>query len=104
MELDADCDDLLSTVREYERMNRVEKANRMKYAFLLGQNADFMDKAGYEEGVAGRQSKERKEKAAKNTDVEMRFTELCVRGTKRKAMRKDTHHSLTQSHAFIPKI
>ena len=40
--------------------------------------------------MAGRQSEERKEKKARNKDVEMRVTELCVHGTKRKAMRKET--------------
>ena len=83
VELGAGCDDLLRTTR-------IEKANRMKYAFLLGQKTVFMEKVGYEEGVAGKLSEERKEKAARNKDVKMRVTEVCVHGTKRKAMRKET--------------
>ena len=41
VELGAGCDDMLSTVKEYERTTMIEKANRMKYA-LVGQNAVFM--------------------------------------------------------------
>ena len=86
-----DCDDLLSNIKKYERASRIKKANQMKYGFLLGQNTNIVDQAGYEEEVTRRQSKERKEKVARrNTDVEMKITELLVRGTKRKAMRKET--------------
>ena len=30
------CEDLLSNVKEFERASRFEKANQMKYTFLLG--------------------------------------------------------------------
>ena len=69
------CEDLLNNVEAVEKASRVKKASRMKYAFQLGQ----------------RQSEGRKEKAARrSTDMEMRSVDLCVRGTRRKALRKET--------------
>ena len=46
--------------------------------------------AGYDEDVAKMQSLEKEKAVRRQTDVEMRSVEICVRGTKRKAFKKET--------------
>ena len=84
------CQDLLKTVEGFKKGSRKEMATRMKYAFKLSNGMKVVEVAGYVHDVARRQSQEKKKAAELRVDIEMRQVEICVRGTKRKAFRKET--------------
>ena len=49
-----------------------------------------LDQAGYKEDVEKRQSREKERAVRRQTYIERRSVEINVRGTKRKAFRKET--------------
>ena len=90
LEDEEDGNNLIRVTEAFERATRKERAERMKFAFQLANGMDVLELAGYESGVATRQALEKETAAKKRIDIEMRTTELTVRGLKRKAMRKET--------------
>ena len=90
MELTVELEDLMETVEKFEKASRKDKAARMKFAFQLNDSTDVLDQSGYEEEVERRQSKEKEKATKRQVDIEMRSVEISVRGTKRKAFRKET--------------
>ena len=84
------CQDFINTVENFKKGSRKEKVARLQYAFQLKNGMEVVEVAGYEHDVARRQSQEKKKAAELRVDIEMRQVEICVRGTKRKAFRKET--------------
>ena len=90
LEDEEDGNNLVGVTEAFERATRKERSERMRFAFQLANGMDVLELAGYESGVATRQALEKETAAKKRIDIEMRTTELTVRGLKRKAMRKET--------------